>query len=75
VEQWRDGLIALIEIVRQRLPKLLSPDHRVVKPTARPTSEGSTLGNIGVHSMLSTKRMRNFRRAKHGAGIVAFGVE
>ena len=75
VEQWRDGLIALIEIVSQRLPKRLSPDLRVVKPTARPTSEGCPLGNIGLHSMLSTKRMRNFRRAKHGARVVAFGVE
>ena len=68
-------LIALIGTLRQCLPKLLSPYLRVVKSTARPTSEGTAIGNIEIHSVLSTKRMRNFRRAKHGAGIVAFGVE
>ena len=46
-----------------------------MKPTARPTCEGPTQGNIVVHSVLSTKRMHHLRRAKHGGRFVAFGVE
>ena len=75
VEHWRPGLVALIEIARQRPTQLLSPNLHVMKSTARPTAKDFAERDKEVHSVPPTKRMRHLRRAKHGGRFVAFGIE
>src|ERR1700722_7991154 len=75
MKPWRAEIIALIDIVRPRLPQLFSPNLRLIKSTARPAAKNSRQRNKEVHSVLSTQRIHRLGEAERGGDGVTLDLK